>query len=160
MSLEQCNQKYSSMDFKLRSQLLDQISRYGADYRLDQCIFPSFVSQASFRTQYSASDVVYAVTGLLEATDLDGGDKPSSDSWKNNFYKALDALAMNKTALLKAGMDYCMKQHQAILRQVHLSICPFVHLSNLFQLSYLRSIGGSLQVGGRISSQSRRLQSP
>eukprot|EP00039_Didymoeca_costata_P030735 m.31129 g.31129 ORF g.31129 m.31129 type:complete len:586 (+) comp8280_c3_seq1:251-2008(+) len=115
ISLEQCKQKYMSMDFKQRSRLFDQMSKFAPDYKLDHCIFPSFVSQASFRLQYSASDVVYAITGLLESSP-EKENEPID--WRSNFYNAFDALSMKNQTLVKKGINFSMKQHAAILRQV------------------------------------------
>jgi len=116
MPMEQCQQKYASMDFGLRKQLIEQLQRHAPDFKLDQCVFPSFVSQTSFRHQYSASDVVYSVSGLLESTMAEqNGD---AIDWRKNFYDAFDALSMKKEVLMRKGMDQCQRQHKAILRQV------------------------------------------
>ena len=70
MPLEQCNQKYTSMELESRGRLEDQMVEYSDDYKLEQIIFPSFISQASYRLQYSASDVVFSTVGLLEASNI------------------------------------------------------------------------------------------
>jgi len=67
-----------------------------------------FVCQIGFKILLSASDVVYAVTALLEATyfspeatenakgdtknPYDDGQEVRDDIWIKNFYKAFDAL--------------------------------------------------------------------
>lgn len=63
MSIEQCKQQYSSMDMSLRKELFDQVTHYAHHYNLENCVYPSFVFQSGFRQQYSASDLVYAITG-------------------------------------------------------------------------------------------------
>jgi hypothetical protein len=66
------------------------------------------VKQVGFKIQLSASDVVYAVTALLEATyfsqdssenvqteikDQNGDGKTARDEiWVKNFFKAFDSL--------------------------------------------------------------------
>jgi len=115
MPLEQCNQKYTSMELESRGRLEDQMVEYSDDYKLEQIIFPSFISQASYRLQYSASDVVFSTVGLLEANSPREGEPVD---WKANFYRAYDALGMKKPELLSSGMVLCQKQHGAILRQV------------------------------------------
>ena len=115
--MEQCKQKYTSMDFNLRKQLFDKLQDTAQqDFKLDQCVFPSFVSQASFRHQYSASDVVYSVGGLLEAVDTAAEGEPSA--WRKNFFEAFDALSMKNAKLMRRGMDQCQRQHKAVLKQV------------------------------------------
>lgn len=121
ISIEQCKQQFSSMDVRLRSQLFDQIGRYAHLYNLENCVFPSFVSRTGFRAQYSASDLVYATTGLLEAA----GETPEEPvDWRKNFFDAFDALGMvgdRKEAsqrLLRRGAENSMRQHAALLRQV------------------------------------------
>jgi cell division control protein 45 len=88
---------------------------YSAEFKLDQIAFPSFTSQASFRLQYSASDTVNALVGLLEANAAREGE---TVDWKANFYRAVDALGMKKPDLFAIGMEQCQRQHGAILRQV------------------------------------------
>eukprot|EP00041_Stephanoeca_diplocostata_P020331 m.453060 g.453060 ORF g.453060 m.453060 type:complete len:591 (+) comp21546_c0_seq1:237-2009(+) len=115
MSIEQCKQQYSSMDMSLRKELFDQVTHYAHHYNLENCVYPSFVLQSGFRQQYSASDLVYAITGLLEATTENPLDPID---WKSNFYQAFDALGLKHRELLRKGTDNSMKQHAALLRQV------------------------------------------
>lgn len=103
------------MDMASKGRLYDSVMEYSGEFKLDQISFPSFTSQASFRLQYSASDTVFALVGLLEANAVREGE---AVDWKANFYKAIDALGMKKPDLFSAGMALCQRQHQAILRQV------------------------------------------
>jgi cell division control protein 45 len=66
MSLAQCNQKYLSMDYGLKERLFNFMATKADRFGLENVIFPSFVSQAASRHQYSASDVVHSIAGLLE----------------------------------------------------------------------------------------------
>eukprot|EP00040_Diaphanoeca_grandis_P012371 m.62716 g.62716 ORF g.62716 m.62716 type:complete len:589 (-) comp23192_c0_seq1:164-1930(-) len=115
LSIEQCEQQYSAMDVRHKKQLMNQVLRYKDDYNLENCVFPSFVSQSGFRDQYSASDLVYTITGLLEAP---ANDIDQQIDWKKNFFDALDALSMKNKALLQKGADNSKKQHLALVRQV------------------------------------------
>ena len=55
------------MELESRGRLEDEMVAYADEFKLNQIIFPSFISQASYRLQYSASDVVFSTVGLLEA---------------------------------------------------------------------------------------------
>eukprot|EP00035_Acanthoeca_spectabilis_P026224 m.461800 g.461800 ORF g.461800 m.461800 type:complete len:590 (-) comp22414_c0_seq1:118-1887(-) len=115
ISIEQCKQQYSSMSVMIRDQLHDQISRYAHEYNLENCTYPSFVLRAGFRTHYSASDLVYATTGLLE----EASENPEEPiDWKANFYKAFDSLGLKDRKLMRHGTESAIRQHAAILRQV------------------------------------------
>jgi len=115
LSIEQCEQQYSAMDVRLKTQLMNQVLRYKDDYNLENCVFPSFVSQSGFREQYSASDLVYTITGLLEAP---ANDMEDQIDWKKNFFDAMDALSMKNKSLLQKGAENSKKQHLALVRQV------------------------------------------
>lgn len=111
IALDQCQQKFTTMDVRLRESLFDQINKCAPTFGLDNCAFDSFVSQHGFQQSLSASDVVYAVTALLEAPT-------ENDDWRDSFYRAYDALAPSQHELLVAGMDLSMQQHIGILRLV------------------------------------------
>lgn len=111
VALDQCQQKFTTMDVRLRDTLFEQIHKCAPDFGLDNCVFESFVSQSGFHQSLSASDAVYAVTALLEA--------PAEDNaWRDSFYRAYDALAPNRHDLLVSGMELSMQQHIGILRLV------------------------------------------
>lgn len=114
-SLEQCKQQYIAMDVKLKLTLEEQLDTYAEDSNLENFSFPSFESQSGFRAQYSASDLVYISTGLLEAAP-DNVEEPVD--WKKNFFLAMDVLKMQDRKLLQRGLEASKKQHMALLRQV------------------------------------------
>jgi hypothetical protein len=96
----------------VRRTLLDQITKCAPEFGLDSCVMDSFVAQAGYTTKVSATDVVYAVSALLEA--------PADESvgWQANFFKAFDALALTGQDLLAQGMALAMQQHISLLRLV------------------------------------------
>lgn len=125
-----------------RRLLREKIETISPQFRMDSILFDSFVKQASifffvfslclffcllacfnqpllqlliqigFKIQLSASDVVYAVTALLEATyfsietsenvkadikdPAEDGAEVRDEIWVKNFYKAFDALDLDK----------------------------------------------------------------
>eukprot|EP00953_Heterococcus_sp_UTEX-ZZ885_P019603 10946-Heterococcus_DN1.PRE.2 len=87
LSLAQCKQKYQFMNSSvsvcvrvhsaytaaasssltlLRLRLKDQIAKYGQEYGLDDVMYGSFQRFLGFKTPYSAADVVYYCTALIE----------------------------------------------------------------------------------------------
>ncbi len=83
-----------SQDADAREQLDKQLPLYAPDYGLDNLTFLSFMCQEGFKTQHAAPDAVYAVAALLEANHT----LEASVGWKEKFYRALDALQMDRSA--------------------------------------------------------------
>mmetsp|Transcript_27344 Transcript_27344/g.71666 ORF Transcript_27344/g.71666 Transcript_27344/m.71666 type:complete len:588 (-) Transcript_27344:104-1867(-) len=115
ISIEQSKQQYASLSSKVREQLYEQISHYAHEYHLENCIFPSFECRQGFKTAFSASDLVYSTTGLLEAASENPDE---AIDWKANFFLAFDSLSLKNRKLLTMGVSSSMRQHAAILRQV------------------------------------------
>lgn len=64
---EEYNQQYKFMNQKYKDVLKDKIPSIAKQFDLDHILFSSFVRQIDHKTQLSASDMVYAVTSLLES---------------------------------------------------------------------------------------------
>eukprot|EP00026_Physarum_polycephalum_P005984 Phypoly_transcript_06023.p1 GENE.Phypoly_transcript_06023~~Phypoly_transcript_06023.p1 ORF type:complete len:551 (+),score=62.68 Phypoly_transcript_06023:96-1748(+) len=113
LPLEECRQPYASMSVEFKKQLKTAIDTYSSKFGLDQIHFPSFQRQIGFKEQLSATDIVYAVTALLEA------DGPSQEAvpWEANFWNAYDALSSRNLHLLHKGLELAVEHHQAIVRQ-------------------------------------------
>lgn len=109
--LVQSQQKYSSMDFELRSILKPSVEKSAERFGLDEISYGSFHVQYGFKTKLSASDVVYGVNALLEAPN-EGMTK-----W-DNFLEALDALSRTNTDKLQDGIEMGKKQLIAVVNQV------------------------------------------
>eukprot|EP01135_Chromosphaera_perkinsii_P000163 Nk52_evm59s32 gene=Nk52_evmTU59s32 len=67
--LSQCKQKYSSMKIDLKNSLRDQLNIIARECDLKHLFYGSFNVRIGFRHQFSASDVAYSVTALLEDTE-------------------------------------------------------------------------------------------
>lgn len=113
MPLIQCKQKYDSMDLEFRKNLLSWIEDLIEKYELENIIGSSFILKKSFRGQYSANDVAFAIRGLLESAN------PNQTKY-DRFFEAQDALSWQiKTPTLDKGIDLAKVQHIAILKQIH-----------------------------------------
>lgn len=110
--LVQSQQKFSSMDFELRSILKPSVEKSSERFGLDEISYGSFNVQYGFKTKLSASDVVYGVNALLEAP------KEGTTKW-DNFLEALDALSRTNTHKLQDGIEMGKKQLIAVVNQVN-----------------------------------------
>lgn len=121
-SLEECNQVFAHMSIDLKRILKDRLEAVAPEYGLHEVLYTSFTRSHGYRGLVSASDVVHAVTGLLEASPealvalghrsewvaeetLSAGVALSTDNhqeqdsaqgstswWHNNFFRACDSL--------------------------------------------------------------------
>jgi cell division control protein 45 len=64
---EEYNQQYKFMNQKFKDVLKDKIPAIAKQFDLDHILFSSFVRQIDHKTQLNASDMVYAITSLLES---------------------------------------------------------------------------------------------
>eukprot|EP00911_Craspedida_sp_UC1_P000811 UC1_evm1s623 len=129
VSLRVCKQRFRSMDAATRDDLLLRLEAAFEEQGLLDICFPSFVRQREFRTHLSATDVVHAVSALMQQPSDDGaisggGDGSSSSgggggaSWRTNFFAALDVLTADKQSALGQGIDLAIDQERVILQQV------------------------------------------
>ncbi|KAG0006620.1 hypothetical protein BGZ65_005965 [Modicella reniformis] len=146
-SLEQCNQVFAHMDIDLKKILKDRLESVAPEYGLNEILYTSFTRSYGYRGLVSASDVVYAVTSLLEASpeaqvalghrseritevplgagvssDADSGQDDSQGRiswWHTNFFRACDSLdgGGGEEDQLRQGLKSCMKMQQAVVRQ-------------------------------------------
>ncbi|KAF9577955.1 hypothetical protein BGW38_006518, partial [Lunasporangiospora selenospora] len=144
---KECSQVFTHMSIELKKILKDRIELVGPEYGLYDTLYTSFTRSYGYRGVMSASDVVYAVTGLLEsspeasialgfhpeasssepmsgvpaADETHGGqgDHGSPSWWHDNFFRACDALESSGSDReeLRQGLDLCMKTLQAVVRQ-------------------------------------------
>jgi cell division control protein 45 len=144
-SLQQCQQVYTHMDMDLKQMLRNKIEVVAPLYGLTDICFPSFTRSYGWECCLSASDVVYALSTILEtspaaATRL-GADikhrhgneddwKPThqttdtselkcgrKDWWMRNFFTAYDALKDSSPDIILHGLKLCMETQKAIVRQ-------------------------------------------
>ncbi|KAK3808531.1 MAG: CDC45 family [Benniella sp.] len=145
-SLEECNQVFAHMSIDLKRILKDRLEAVAPEYGLHEVLYTSFTRSYGYRGLVSASDVVHAVTGLLEAspealvalghrsewvaeetlsagvalnTDNQENAQESTSWWHNNFFRACDSLDSGggEDDQLQRGLKQCMKIQQALVRQ-------------------------------------------
>ena len=77
LPLVQSKQNFRSMDLELRKEFNPSLERLSEKYNLPDIMFTSFVLQYGYRNQYCASDIVYSLLSLLEA---------SVSAWFNTYW--------------------------------------------------------------------------
>eukprot|EP00054_Salpingoeca_dolichothecata_P000149 m.279609 g.279609 ORF g.279609 m.279609 type:complete len:574 (-) comp102884_c0_seq1:13-1734(-) len=115
ISLEQSKQNYTAMGIGLRDRLFSELELHAAHYGLFDYKYASFVNVTENKKEISANDVVCAVSAILSRPN-------DTDSWKNNFFEAFDALQPNRRDLIKKGIALAMKQEAALLRQIPITV--------------------------------------
>uniref|UniRef100_A0A2L2YGM4 Cell division control protein 45-like protein n=1 Tax=Parasteatoda tepidariorum TaxID=114398 RepID=A0A2L2YGM4_PARTP len=128
LPLSQCRQKFLSMDMEIRNNVCSWMEANCDKYRLDQMVFGSFNSQFGFKGKFSATDVVLAISALLESTEK---EKTAADK----FQDASDALRKGEVNAIKRGIELAKLRLEAIFKQVQNFIAlkhvrpagPFLH---------------------------------
>lgn len=145
--LQQAQQNYTHMDRPLKKILPSKIDSIAPEYGMDESTFSSFTKSFGYRSVVSASDIVYGVTALLEATpevarrlgigvDWTGGEvnkenqgeeapdnsqdmAPKASSSDEWWYTNFFTAsdALDDIYLLESSLRLAMRLQQAILRQ-------------------------------------------
>lgn len=68
LPLCQSRQKFSSMDLNLRQEFKSMMEKLADKYNVRSIVGGSFTLQFGYRFKYCASDIVYAMIGILEST--------------------------------------------------------------------------------------------
>eukprot|EP00611_Tribonema_gayanum_P009773 TRINITY_DN1964_c2_g1_i2.p1 TRINITY_DN1964_c2_g1~~TRINITY_DN1964_c2_g1_i2.p1 ORF type:complete len:658 (-),score=278.74 TRINITY_DN1964_c2_g1_i2:501-2474(-) len=128
-SLEQCRQKFRFTSANLRNKLTDQIDKYGEEYGLTDIKYGSFHRYLGFKTPFSAADIVYCATTLIEhrpddppgetAADVSEEvlDARERDAFQRSFNDAYDALGGHNPKSLQRGLDLSMSLQRAVVQQ-------------------------------------------
>lgn len=139
---EEYNQQYKFMNQKFKDVLKDKIPAIAKQFDLDHILFSSFVRQIDHKTQLNASDMVYAITSLLESPksvmvdnipQLDEVAKPSTaeeeekqfslnqqdyrDRQIENFWAAYNALDIKNKAYIDWGIALSKELQIALMGQ-------------------------------------------
>ncbi|KAK3812910.1 MAG: CDC45 family [Benniella sp.] len=138
------------MSIDLKRILKDRLEAVAPEYGLHEVLYTSFTRSYGYRGLVSASDVVHAVAGLLEAAPevlvalghrsewvaeetLSAGSAQGSTSWwHNNFFRACDSLDSGggEDDQLQRGLKQCMKIQQALQVIITLSTCRVATLKD------------------------------
>jgi cell division control protein 45 len=118
--LLECKQQYKFMKASFKSTLKEKLSVIGTDYDIEDMFLTTCVRQYTRKTQYSASDVVYSVSALIECPGLlneseNIPDMAIKDKWLSNFWVAHDALLCDE--ILQQGITLAIEQQKAIIQQ-------------------------------------------
>ncbi|MCL4138839.1 UNVERIFIED_CONTAM: hypothetical protein GTU68_032247, partial [Idotea baltica] len=111
LPLVECKQNYSSMDMTLRSEIPELLEGKAEKYGLVNLLYASFSLSHGFRNKFSASDYVFATSGLLEFPE-----KGNTDT--DNFLTASDSFNLSNIYMLERGIECSKLQFEAIYRQV------------------------------------------
>ncbi|EGD77460.1 hypothetical protein PTSG_08555 [Salpingoeca rosetta] len=111
VSLQTCKQVYKTLDTATKAHILEQLKEHGHAYGLDTITFLSFTYRTGYEPAVAASDVVYAVNGILNHT------APEEDVQRRVF-KALDCLSMRKKDVFEFGVHCAKEQEMAVMNQV------------------------------------------
>ncbi|KAM9329180.1 cell division control protein 45 homolog isoform 2-T2 [Gastrophryne carolinensis] len=122
LPLKQVKQKFNSMDIALKENLREMIEESANKFGMKDIRVQTFSVQFGFKNKFLASDVVFAVTALLENTEKD-------EKGTDNFIKALDSLSRSNLEKLHTGLDLAKKLLRAIQQTVASCICTNLILS-------------------------------
>lgn len=116
--LQECKQQYRFMKANFKLTLKEKLPLIGNTYDIDDLFITTCVRQYSRKRQYSASDIVYAISALIECPGIleDEDDEVNlQDKWLKNFWVAHDALL--DESLLEKGIKIAIEQQKAIIGQ-------------------------------------------
>ncbi|KAM4707982.1 cell division control protein 45 homolog [Discoglossus pictus] len=122
LPLKQVKQKFNSMDISLKENLREIIEESANKFGMKDIRIQTFSVQFGFKNKFLASDVVYAVSSLLENIEKD-------ENGTDNFIKALDSLSRSNMEKLHYGLELAKKLLRAIQQTVASCICTNLILS-------------------------------
>ncbi|KAJ7424467.1 Cell division control protein 45 like protein [Pitangus sulphuratus] len=122
LPLKQVKQKFNSMDMSLKENLREMIEESANKFGMKDLRVQTFSIHFGFKNKFSASDIVYATTSLMENIEKEGPET-------TNFIKALDSLSRGNLDKLHQGLDLAKKQLRAIQQTVASCICTNLVIS-------------------------------
>ncbi|XP_019869909.1 cell division control protein 45 homolog [Aethina tumida] len=96
--LVQSKQLFKSMDLQLRKEFHTSLEKLADKYNLRDIVYTSFTIQFGYRNKYCASDIVYALLAILEASARD-------KSPEECFNLALDCLSRTKKEVTENAIE-------------------------------------------------------
>ena len=112
---QQQQQQQHQQDAKTKVRILDALKEYGHAYGLNAVTYQSFVYRNGYDLGVAASDVVYAVQGILNHADGD-------ESVQARVFRALDCLSMKNKDEFEFGVR-CAKEQVSVCKRL-LSLTP------------------------------------
>ena len=142
---DEYNQQYRFMNLKYKNILRTKITEIAPKFELDHILFSSFVRQIDSKTQLNASDMVYAITSILESprsvlidnvpnieenkdsTHTNKEEDKDIESLLNqenirkmkeeNFWVAYSALDISKKSYINYGIELSKEMQCALMSQ-------------------------------------------
>ncbi|KAK9753843.1 Methyltransferase domain [Popillia japonica] len=124
----QSKQSFGSMDLQLRQEFQNSLENLSEKYGLNDIVYASFTLQYGYRNKYSASDIVYALLAILEAST---SDKRHEEC----FHTSLDCLSRTQKDVLTGGIERAKTVMTTLFRTVQsaldmkhvISAGPFIY---------------------------------
>ncbi|XP_018329160.1 cell division control protein 45 homolog [Agrilus planipennis] len=98
LPLVQSKQNFSSMDLDLRQEFLSKLEKFSEKYGLTDIIYSTFTLSYGYRNKFTASDYVYALIAILDASSSDKNPQEC-------FHLALDCLSRTKKEVLHSALE-------------------------------------------------------
>lgn len=120
LPLEECKVSYHQMAERYKKHLKTQIEEEAPKHGLGDVMYGSFSKQHGTTMRISATDMVYAITALLEDLGPEEDVEDAEDTetrWERNFWRSYDALSRTDIALLKRGLDQSIQLQEAVVKQ-------------------------------------------
>lgn len=141
---DEYNQQYKFMNIKYKNILKSKITEIAPKFDLDHILFSSFIRQIDNKTQMNASDMVYAITSLIESPrsvlidnvhniedqkNTKSKDESTEDSnyfqnqenirkmQEENFWAAYSALDIKNTSHINYGVELSKEMQAALMSQ-------------------------------------------
>ncbi|KAK8943156.1 hypothetical protein KSP39_PZI009051 [Platanthera zijinensis] len=111
--LVDCQKKFQYMSMEVKQRMKDEFDHFLPEYGLTDFYYRSFFRIHGYCSKFSAADVVYGVTALLES--LVGTKKDTSMG--EFFWLAYSALSLSNIDDLRKGMHNAIEIQRAVLRQ-------------------------------------------
>jgi cell division control protein 45 len=125
LPLDVCKQQYKHMAPQHVKRLNEKLEEHARDHGLTDLKYWSFSFSHGFKVNITASDVVFAVTSLLEGLpsatgaddDAEGDDGVGGGGGGAAFWRATRALGMSQWDEMSAGLNRAMQTQRALMRQ-------------------------------------------
>ena len=142
--LVDCQRKFQYMSMEIKLKMKEEFERLLPEYGLMEFYYRSFFRIQGYCTKFSAADVVYGVTALLESSSED-----RDSSVADQFWVAYSSLSQSNVDQLRKGMQQAIEIQRAILRQGSVAITKsgFIRSSRKFRWVKLEDPVDTVKLG-------------
>lgn len=126
LPINECKQKYSSMDLNLRNTLRQSIEEKTDRYGISGIITDSFVGNRGLKQKFSTKDLAEASRALLESPDKD-------KRYNQKFFDSYDSMSWSNMTLIDNGITLAKAQLISVAKQVQLIMDAHLvsHMNNV-----------------------------